>query len=112
MGYAPVYKTIGQILTRQAVRHPNREAVTDSTHRYTYAQWEALTDQAAGALLPRRGGLHQVRRHRQSRPHRHYGETVCACVVSRAAMTGVLAVLGIFVSLAISVCDKRTLAAK
>ena len=48
-----VHKTIGQILARQAVRHPNREAVTDSTHRYTYAQWEALTDQVAKALLSR-----------------------------------------------------------
>lgn len=51
MENALVHKTIGQMLAQQAVRHPDREAVTDSTHRYTYAQWEALTDQAARALL-------------------------------------------------------------
>jgi len=53
VGNALVYKTIGQILAQQAVRHPNCEAVTDAAHRFTYAQWEALTDQAAKALLDR-----------------------------------------------------------
>lgn len=53
VGNALVYKTIGQILAQQAVRHPNCEAVTDAAHRFTYAQWEALTDQAAKALLSR-----------------------------------------------------------
>ena len=60
MSNALVHKTIGQILAQQAVRHPNCEAVTDSTRRFTYAQWEALTDQAAKALLCRgiRKGTH------------------------------------------------------
>lgn len=37
VGNALVYKTIGQILAQQAVRHPNCEAVTDAAHRFTYA---------------------------------------------------------------------------
>ena len=46
-----VHKTIGQMLAQQAVRYPHCEAVTDSTHRFTYAQWDSLTDQAARGLL-------------------------------------------------------------
>lgn len=46
-----VHMTIGQMLTRQAKLYPNYEAVTDATHRFTYAQWDALTDQVAKALV-------------------------------------------------------------
>ena len=48
---ALVHKTIGQMLAQQAALHPDCAAVTDSTHRFTYAQWEELTDRAARGLL-------------------------------------------------------------
>lgn len=53
MGEALVHKTIGQMLTQQAALHPGCAAVADGDRRFTYAQWEELTDRAAKGLLCR-----------------------------------------------------------
>lgn len=51
MEFNLVHTTIGRMLARQAERYPNCEAVTDETHRFTYAQWDELTDRVAKGLL-------------------------------------------------------------